>query len=58
MLPAIEEKLGMKLDCVHPMESLLAKAPPFERSSRFKAPEGGKSGGRPKGKPGGRPRRR
>ncbi|MSR12805.1 MAG: ATP-dependent RNA helicase RhlB, partial [Gammaproteobacteria bacterium] len=38
MLPAIEAKLGMKLDCLHPMEHLLAKAPPFERPSRFKAP--------------------
>jgi len=58
MLPAIEAKLGMKLDCLHPMEHLLAKAPLFERPSRFKAPEGSRSGARPKGKPGGRPRRR
>ncbi len=58
MLPAIEAKLGMKLDCLHPMEHLLAKAPPFERPSRFKAPEGSRSGARPKGKPGGRPHRR
>ena len=27
MLPAIEAKLGMKLDCLHPMEHLLAKTP-------------------------------
>lgn len=50
MLPAIEEKLGMKLNCLHPMEHLLAKAPPFERASRFEALEGGKGGGRPKGR--------
>ena len=57
LLPSIEEKLGMKLNCTHPLEHLLAKAPPFERPSRFKAPEGSR-GGKPKGKPGGRPRRR
>ena len=58
MLPAIEEKLGMKLSCLHPMEHLLAKAPPFERASRFRAPESGKGGARPKGKSSGRPPRR
>lgn len=61
MLPAIEEKLGMKLNCLHPMDHLLAKAPPFERASRFKAPEGGKGGkggARSKGKSSGRPHRR
>ena len=61
MLPAIEAKLGFKLDCLHPMEHLLAKAPPFERPSHFKSPEGGKGGkggARPKGKSSGRPRRR
>lgn len=36
LLPAIEEKLGMKLDCIHPEEELLEQAPAFERASRFK----------------------
>ena len=61
MLPDIEEKLAMKFNCIHPEERLLAKAPPFERASRFKAPEGLKGGARPKGNSGGgggrRPRR-
>lgn len=39
LLPAIEEKLGQKLPCIHPDEALLAKAPPYERGSRFKAKE-------------------
>jgi len=37
LVPAIEEKLGGKLACVHPDEHLLAKAPDFTRSSKFKA---------------------
>lgn len=49
LLPDIEEKLGAKLDCIHPEEALLAKAPAFERASKFKA----KGTGRPPGKPGG-----
>lgn len=49
LLPDIEEKLGAKLDCIHPDEALLAKAPAFERASKFKA----KGTGRPAGKPGG-----
>lgn len=49
LLPDIEEKLGAKLDCIHPDEALLAKAPAFERASKFKA----KGTGRPSGKPGG-----
>lgn len=38
LLPSIEEKLGRKLNCIHPEEHLLATPPPFERASRFKAP--------------------
>jgi len=37
LLPAIEEKLGQKLSCIHPAEELLATAPGFERPSHFKA---------------------
>ncbi|MCB1671076.1 MAG: ATP-dependent RNA helicase RhlB [Gammaproteobacteria bacterium] len=39
LVPAIEEKLGYKLACVHPDERLLAKAPGFTRSSKFKPAE-------------------
>jgi len=42
LLPTIEEKLGRKLDCIHPPDSLLEKAPAFTRASKFK--ERGKSG--------------
>ena len=49
LLPDIEEKLGAKLDCIHPQESQLVAAPAFERPSKFKA----KSTARPAGKPGG-----
>lgn len=38
LLPNIEEKLGRKLNCIHPEEHLLAAPPAFERASRFKAP--------------------
>jgi len=38
ILPNIEDKLGMKLPCIHPEEHLLAAPPAFERASRFKAP--------------------
>ena len=31
LLPAIEEKLGHKLDCIHPEEDLLERAPGFVR---------------------------
>ena len=37
LLPAIEEKVGYKLPCVHPDERLLTKAPEFTRASKFKA---------------------
>ncbi|MYA68265.1 MAG: ATP-dependent RNA helicase RhlB, partial [Gammaproteobacteria bacterium] len=30
LLPPIEEKLGFKLDCIHPQEAQLQSAPPFE----------------------------
>jgi ATP-dependent RNA helicase RhlB len=49
LLPDIEEKLGAKLDCIHPAEAMLAKAPAFERASKFKA----KPTSRTSGKPGG-----
>lgn len=53
MLPDIEEKLGMKFNCIHPEERLLAKAPAFSRPTRFKAPEGGRGDSRSKPRPGG-----
>jgi ATP-dependent RNA helicase RhlB len=46
LLPAIEEKLGMKLDCTHPLEHLLDEAPGFTRESRFKP----KGSGPPRGR--------
>lgn len=52
LVPDIEEKLGGKLDCIHPEERLLEQAPPFSRPSKFKAKDtrsGGRSGGRPGG---------
>tara|TARA_B110000444_G_scaffold202062_1_gene194210 strand:+ start:305 stop:1585 length:1281 start_codon:yes stop_codon:yes gene_type:complete len=49
LLPDIEEKLGAKLDCIHPEDEMLAKAPAFERATKFKA----KGTSRPGGKPGG-----
>ena len=36
LLPAIEEKLGQKLECTHPEEGLLETPPAFSRPSRFK----------------------
>lgn len=36
LLPDIEEKLGQKLECTHPEESLLETPPAFSRPSRFK----------------------
>ena len=36
LLPGIEEKLGQKLECIHPDGALLTKAPDFERVSRFR----------------------
>jgi len=63
LLPNIEEKLGRKLACTYPDESLLAEPPEFERASRFKAPpraDGGRDGKSRSGSGGpgrGRPRR-
>lgn len=37
LLPDIEEKIGKKLDCEHPEESLLKDPPAFSRASKFKA---------------------
>lgn len=37
LLPDIEEKLGAKLDCIHPDDDMLTSAPAFERASKFKA---------------------
>ncbi|MBL4581305.1 MAG: DEAD/DEAH box helicase [Gammaproteobacteria bacterium] len=47
LLPDIEEKLGAKLDCIHPAEALLAKAPDFERASKFKAKPSSRTSGKP-----------
>ncbi len=52
LLPDIEEKLGAKLNCIHPDEALLERAPPFERDSKFKAKDGNRTAGKPR--PGGR----
>ncbi|MGB4247166.1 MAG: ATP-dependent RNA helicase RhlB [Pseudohongiellaceae bacterium] len=47
LLPNIEEKLGHKLPCIRPDDSLLAPPPAFTRPTRFTAPpKDGKSGGR------------
>ena len=48
LLPDIEEKIGMKLDCEHPEDSLLLDPPAFSRPSKFKAD---KSKDKKKGKP-------
>ena len=47
LLPAIEEKLGNKLECSHPLEHLLAEAPAFVRESRFKPKGTHRKGRRP-----------
>jgi ATP-dependent RNA helicase RhlB len=50
LLPDIEEQLGMKLECIHPDEKLLDKAPQFERETKFKSKDGSRTGGsRPAG---------
>lgn len=57
LLPDIEEKLGAKLDCIHPEEVLLKRAPSFERASKFKAKDAGnRTAGRPRRDAGRRPR--
>lgn len=55
LLPAIEDKLGGKLDCIHPEEGQLEQAPPFTRPSRFKEKGGKRDRGGKRG--GGRPSR-
>ncbi|MDA1370219.1 MAG: ATP-dependent RNA helicase RhlB [Proteobacteria bacterium] len=50
LLPAIEEKLGNKLDCIHPMETLLDQAPGYVRESHFKSNVAG-GASRPRGRP-------
>jgi len=47
LLPAIEEKLGNKLECSHPLEHLLAEVPAFVRESRFKPKGVHRKGRRP-----------
>ena len=47
LLPAIEEKLGNKLECSHPLEHLLTKAPAFVRESRFRPKGAHRKGRRP-----------
>jgi len=55
LLPDIEEQLGMKLECTHPEERLLVKAPKYERETKFKAKDGPRTGGsRPSGGSGSR----
>ena len=53
MLPEIEEKLGMKLNCEHPPEELLKPVPDYVRPSKLKPADkarkkshSGRSGGR------------
>ncbi len=55
LLPDIEEQLGMKLECTHPEERFLVKAPKYERETKFKAKDGPRTGGsRPSGGSGSR----
>jgi len=46
LLPDIEEKLGSKLDCIHPEDAMLAKAPAYERASKFKAKPASRTAGK------------
>ena len=51
LLPAIEEILGNKLDCIHPEDNQLKQAPGVVRESRFRSKVVGgstKSGSRPR----------
>jgi ATP-dependent RNA helicase RhlB len=48
LLPAIEEKLGNKLDCIHPDDSSLERAPAFSRESKFKAPSDSRNSSKPR----------
>lgn len=49
LLPAIEEKLGTKLDCKHPEEHLLERAPGYVRDSFFKAKPDSRGSSKPRG---------
>ncbi len=46
LLPDIEEKLGARLDCIHPEETLLEPVPAFTRASKFKTKDGNRTAGR------------
>ena len=46
LLPDIEEKLQAKLECIHPPENLLERAPAFSRPSKFKAKDSGRPSAR------------
>ena len=49
LLPAIEEKLGHKLDCIHPEEGLLERAPGFVREIQSRPRPDNRSNSRPRG---------
>jgi len=49
LLPAIEEKIGNKLECIHPLEEFLERAPGFVRESKFKSKGDGRGSSRPRG---------
>lgn len=48
LLPAIEEKLGHKLDCIHPEEGLLERAPGFVREVQSRPRPDNRSNSRPR----------
>ncbi len=49
LLPAIEEKLGHKLDCIHPEEGLLERAPGFVREVQSRPRPDNRGNSRPGG---------
>jgi ATP-dependent RNA helicase RhlB len=49
LLPAIEEKLGHKLDCIHPDEELLERAPGFVREVQSQPRPDNRGNSRPRG---------
>lgn len=49
LLPAIEEKIGNKLECIHPLEEFLERAPGFVRDSKFQSKGEGRGSPRPRG---------
>ena len=49
LLPAIEEKLGHKLDCIHPEEGLLERAPGFVREVQSRPRPDNRGSSRPRG---------